>query len=109
METLCGPIARADPGVFKGDLHFYRVDGDLRGRNSSIDTARLPALSADGANTTSPASPKTPCARAAGHSGRAGGDHEGLGPFPDEREPRAVPAIHRAGVLQQEIQKQNTR
>jgi pimeloyl-ACP methyl ester carboxylesterase len=26
------------PGVFKGDLHFYRVDGDLRGRVGTIDT-----------------------------------------------------------------------
>jgi len=26
------------PGVFKGDLYFYRVDGDLRGRVENIDT-----------------------------------------------------------------------
>lgn len=25
------------PGVFKGDLYFYRVDGDLRGRTGQID------------------------------------------------------------------------
>jgi len=30
------------PGVFKGDLHFYRVDGDLRGRIGRIDTKRCP-------------------------------------------------------------------
>ena len=30
------------PGVFKGDLHFYRVDGDLRGRVSAIDTRVCP-------------------------------------------------------------------
>jgi pimeloyl-ACP methyl ester carboxylesterase len=30
------------PGVFKGDLHFYRVDGDLRGRIGRIDTALCP-------------------------------------------------------------------
>jgi pimeloyl-ACP methyl ester carboxylesterase len=30
------------PGVFKGDLYFYRVDGDLRGRTGTIDTARCP-------------------------------------------------------------------
>lgn len=30
------------PGVFKGDLYFYRVDGDLRGRTGAIDTARCP-------------------------------------------------------------------
>ncbi len=30
------------PGVFKGDLHFYKVDGDLRQRIASIDTKRCP-------------------------------------------------------------------
>jgi pimeloyl-ACP methyl ester carboxylesterase len=30
------------PGVFKGDLHFYRVDGDLRDRVQRIDTKRCP-------------------------------------------------------------------
>jgi pimeloyl-ACP methyl ester carboxylesterase len=30
------------PGVFKGDLHFYRVDGDLRGDIDKIDTAAAP-------------------------------------------------------------------
>jgi pimeloyl-ACP methyl ester carboxylesterase len=30
------------PGVFKGDLHFYRVDGDLRGSVARIDTRVCP-------------------------------------------------------------------
>jgi len=30
------------PGVFKGDLHFYRVDGDFRDRVKEIDTAACP-------------------------------------------------------------------
>jgi pimeloyl-ACP methyl ester carboxylesterase len=30
------------PGVFKGDLHFYRVDGDLRGKVGAIDTTVCP-------------------------------------------------------------------
>ena len=30
------------PGVFKGDLHFYRVDGDLRDRVARIDARRCP-------------------------------------------------------------------
>jgi pimeloyl-ACP methyl ester carboxylesterase len=30
------------PGVFKGDLFFYRVDGDLRDRLSRIDTRKCP-------------------------------------------------------------------
>lgn len=30
------------PGVFKGDLYFYRAEGDLRGRLGAIDTAVCP-------------------------------------------------------------------
>lgn len=30
------------PGVFKGDLHFYTGEGDLRGRVQRIDTTRCP-------------------------------------------------------------------
>jgi pimeloyl-ACP methyl ester carboxylesterase len=30
------------PGVFKGDLHFYKLDGDIRGRVAQIDTSRCP-------------------------------------------------------------------
>ncbi|HUN47180.1 MAG TPA: alpha/beta hydrolase [Stellaceae bacterium] len=30
------------PGIFKGDLHFYRVDGDLREKVRAIDPRRCP-------------------------------------------------------------------
>ena len=30
------------PGVFKGDLHFYKIDGDIRERIGAIDTAKCP-------------------------------------------------------------------
>jgi pimeloyl-ACP methyl ester carboxylesterase len=40
-ETLWG-YKQGGPGVFKGDLYFYRVDGDLRGRVEGIDTAACP-------------------------------------------------------------------
>jgi pimeloyl-ACP methyl ester carboxylesterase len=32
----------AGPGVFKGDLHFYRIDGDLRPVVDKIDTSLCP-------------------------------------------------------------------
>ena len=41
METLWA-YKQGGPGVFKGDLYFYRVDGDLRGRTKAIDTNGCP-------------------------------------------------------------------
>jgi pimeloyl-ACP methyl ester carboxylesterase len=40
-ETLWA-YKQSGPGVFKGDLYFYRVDGDLRGRIENIDTSVCP-------------------------------------------------------------------
>jgi pimeloyl-ACP methyl ester carboxylesterase len=40
-ETLWGYM-QGGPGVFRGDLHFYRVDSDLRGKLERIDTAQSP-------------------------------------------------------------------
>ena len=40
-ETLWAYM-QSGPGVFKGDLHFYRADSDLRGRLATIDTAACP-------------------------------------------------------------------
>ncbi|HTT38826.1 MAG TPA: alpha/beta hydrolase [Burkholderiales bacterium] len=40
-ETLW-QYMQGGPGVFKGDLHFYRVDADLRGKLDGIDTASCP-------------------------------------------------------------------
>ena len=40
-ETLWG-YAQGGPGVFRGDLHFYRADGDLRGKLDGVDTSRCP-------------------------------------------------------------------
>jgi pimeloyl-ACP methyl ester carboxylesterase len=41
METLWA-YRQSGPGIFKGDLYFYRVDGDLRGRVETIDTTVCP-------------------------------------------------------------------
>jgi pimeloyl-ACP methyl ester carboxylesterase len=40
-ETLW-MYAQGGPGVFRGDLHFYRAEGDLRDRLDRIDTTRCP-------------------------------------------------------------------
>jgi pimeloyl-ACP methyl ester carboxylesterase len=40
-ETLW-QYMQGGPGIFKGDLYFYRVDSDLRGKLGGIDTRRCP-------------------------------------------------------------------
>lgn len=40
-ETLWAYM-QGGPGIFKGDLHFYREDSDYRGQMQDIDTARIP-------------------------------------------------------------------
>ena len=40
---------QSGPGIFKGDLYFYRVDGDLRDRVSGIDTSACPLYLLTGA------------------------------------------------------------
>jgi len=40
-ETLW-QYMQGGPGVFRGDLHFYRVDADLRGKLDGINTAACP-------------------------------------------------------------------
>lgn len=59
-ETLWGYL-QSGPGVFKGDLHFYREDSDYRGRVEDIDTDRCPVFCSP-ANMISPASLAIPCA-----------------------------------------------
>jgi pimeloyl-ACP methyl ester carboxylesterase len=41
QETLW-QYMQGGPGVFKGDLYFYRVDADLRGTLGGIDTGKCP-------------------------------------------------------------------
>ena len=40
-DTLWG-YAQGGPGVFRGDLYFYRAEGDLRGKVDANDTRRCP-------------------------------------------------------------------
>lgn len=40
-ETLW-QYKQSGPGIFRGDLYFYRVDSDLRGKLDGIDTQRTP-------------------------------------------------------------------
>ncbi|MDH3738778.1 MAG: alpha/beta hydrolase [Alphaproteobacteria bacterium] len=47
-ETLWGYLA-SGPGIFKGDLYFYRADSDYRGQVSDIDTSACPVFLLTGA------------------------------------------------------------
>ena len=96
METLWDYM-QGGPGVFKGDLYFYRVDGDLRGRIEGDRYEGLPALSAHRRVRLLLHAGGYP-AHGAGNRRRGGHRYGGARPFPDEREPRAVPALHRAGA-----------
>ena len=74
------------PGVFKGDLYFYRADGDFRDRVGQIDTRRCPLYLLTGEYDFS-CTPEDTQRTAEQDPGRRGRRHEGDRPLPDEREP----------------------
>ena len=73
------------PGVFKGDLHFYKVDGDIRAKVDEIDGRKTP-LYCSPANTTIPAPAR---ARSTWRSAPAPRRSimKGLGHFPMSEDP----------------------
>ena len=85
------------PGVFKGDLYFYRVDGDLREKVKTIDTKVCPLYLLTGEYDFSCTAEDT-LRTASQIPGVEVTDHEGSRPLPDEREPGEVPRIHPAGA-----------
>jgi pimeloyl-ACP methyl ester carboxylesterase len=42
VQEVLWQYKQSGPGVFKGDLYFYRMDGDLRGLLGSVDTNVCP-------------------------------------------------------------------
>ena len=85
-DTLWGYM-QGGPGVFKGDLHFYRVDGDFRDRVGQIDTARCPLYLLTGEYDFS-CTPEDTRAHRREDPRRALHGHDGDRPLPDERESR---------------------
>jgi pimeloyl-ACP methyl ester carboxylesterase len=69
------------PGVFRGDLHFYAEEGDLRGKLASIDTARCPVALLTGEFDYS-CRPEDTRATAAAIPGATAVIMPGLGHFP---------------------------
>lgn len=74
------------PGVFTGDLFFYQVEGDIRGRIGAIDTKLCPLYMLTGEYDYS-ASPKDTQAAAAKIPGAKVTIMKGLGHFPMSENP----------------------
>jgi len=85
METLWA-YKQGGPGVFKGDLYFYRVDGDLRGRVEAIDTGKCPLFLLTGEYDFS-CSPEDTLRTAASIEGADVTIMEALGHFPMSENP----------------------
>ena len=76
------------PGVFTGDLHFYQVEGDIRGRIGAIDTSVCPLYLLTGEYDYS-ASPRDSEAVASRIKGAKLTIMKGLGHFPMSENPEA--------------------
>jgi pimeloyl-ACP methyl ester carboxylesterase len=74
------------PGVFKGDLHFYTADGDVRGRVADIDTRKCPLYLLTGEYDYS-CTPQDTRELASRITGAKAVVMEGLGHFPMSEEP----------------------
>ncbi len=85
------------PGVFKGDLYFYKLDGDIRGRVAQIDTRRCPLFLLSGEYDYS-CTPEETLAVAKSIPGLRGHHHEGPWPLSDERGPAGVSDASAAGA-----------
>ncbi len=104
METLWA-YKQGGPGVFKGDLYFYRVDGDLRGRTGAIDTTTCPLYLLTGEYDFS-CSPEDTVRTASGITGAEVTVMEQLGHFPMSENPAQF-RRYIAPVLEAIKQKQN--
>jgi pimeloyl-ACP methyl ester carboxylesterase len=74
------------PGVFKGDLHFYKGEGDIRQHLAEIDTTRCPVYLLSGEYDYS-ATPDDTRSVAAAVSGSSIQIMNGMGHFPMSEDP----------------------
>ena len=74
------------PGVFKGDLYFYKLDGDIRDRVAQIDTAKCPLFLLSGEYDYS-CTPEETLAVANSIKGSQVTIMKGLGHFPMSEDP----------------------
>lgn len=85
-ETLWGYM-QGGPGIFKGDLHFYRIDGDFRHDTHRIDPAACPLylLTGEYDFSCTPEDTRSTAAKIAG--GPEVVTMRGLGHFPMSEDP----------------------
>lgn len=74
------------PGVFKGDLYFYKLDGDIRERVAQIDTSKCPLFLLSGEYDYS-CTPEETLAVAKSVKGSHVQIMQGLGHFPMSEDP----------------------
>ena len=74
------------PGIFKGDLHFYKLDGDIRERVAQIDTRKCPLYLLSGEYDYS-CTPQETLEVAASVAGSDVTIMSGLGHFPMSEDP----------------------
>jgi pimeloyl-ACP methyl ester carboxylesterase len=89
------------PGVFKGDLYFYKLDGDIRGRVAQIDTKRCPLFLLSGEYDYS-CTPEETLEVANSIAGCEVTIMKGLGHFPMSEDPQAflthlLPVLEKIG------------
>ncbi|MEO1709280.1 MAG: alpha/beta hydrolase [Pseudomonadota bacterium] len=85
-EEILWHYKQGGPGIFKGDLYFYRVDGDLRSKLAQIDTSGCPLFLMTGVYDYS-CSPDDTRATAAEIAGAEVVIMDGLGHFPMSEDP----------------------
>ena len=85
-ETLWAYM-QGGPGVFKGDLYFYWVDGHFDDRSARIDTSRCPVYLLSGEYDSS-CTPERMLATAERIKGSKAVVMEGLGHFPMSENPK---------------------
>ena len=87
------------PGVFKGDLHFYSMDGDVSDQLAEIDTSRCPVymLTGEYDHSCTPQASRDTAALIAGAELTI---MEGMGHFPMSEDPERSSWRHLRPVLE---------